>query len=92
VTDANVAELTATAKTAADHEALAAYYQAKAAEAAEKVEFHEAMLRSVRKAGSKQYSAMRPHCRTLIRSSRAAQESYEDLAEIETQLAKEAQK
>jgi type III secretory pathway component EscR len=94
VTDANVAELTATAKTAADHEALAAYYQEEAKEASAEAKFHENMLRrwSGPAPGKQSFNAMKPHCERLIKSYQEAAESYEALAKLHTQLAEEAQK
>jgi type III secretory pathway component EscR len=93
VTDANVAELTATAKTAADHEALAAYYRKEAKEASANAEFHENMLQRWNAAPGKQsFNAMKPHCQRLIDAYQEAAESYEALAKLHTQLAKEAQK
>jgi hypothetical protein len=94
VTDANVAELTETAKTAADHEALAAYYREEAKEALAQVEFHQKMARSgSRPAPGKQaFDSMKPHCERLVRSYQDAAESYEALAKLHEQLAKQASK
>jgi hypothetical protein len=94
VTDANVAELTATAKTAADHEAIAAYYQAEAKEALAQAERHEKMgRRGTRGAPGKQvFDAMKPHCERLVKSYQAAAESYEALAKLHEQQAKESEK
>jgi hypothetical protein len=94
VTDANVAELTATAKTAADHEAIAAYYQAEAKEASAEAEFHKKMGRRGTGAapGKQAFDAMKPHCDRLVKSYQAAAESYEALAKLHQQLAKEAGK
>lgn len=94
VTDANVAKLTATAKTAADHEAIAAYYQQEAKEALERVKLHENMLRTTGPAapGKQLFNSMKPHCERLIKAYQEAAEDYEALAELQLKLAKEAQK
>jgi len=95
VTDANVAELTAKAETAADHEAIAAYYRAEAKEALEQVKFHEAMAKrgtGPSAPGKQAFNAMKPHCENLIRAYQAAAENYEALAKLHDQLAKEAGK
>lgn len=92
VTDDNVAELTTTAKTAADHEALASYYEAKAEEASGKVELHKKMLARMSSSGGKPYTQMKPHCQRLIKAYQEAAEDYEALAKFQTELAKEAKK
>jgi hypothetical protein len=95
VTDANVAELTAKAETAADHEAIAAYYREEAKQALEQVKFHENMARrgtGPSAPGKQAFNAMKPHCDKLIRSYQQAAESYEALAKLHEQLAKEAGK
>lgn len=93
VTDANVAELTATAKTAADHEAIAAYYREEAKQASANAESHKRMLRrwDTSAPGKQSFNAMKPHCEKLIEAyQEEAAESYEALAKLHTQLAKEA--
>jgi hypothetical protein len=93
VTDADVAEKIAQAKTKADYEALAVYFRDKAGEAATKVAFHEKMLASaVKWESGKQQSYHHTHCRTLIRSARDSQGAYEDLATEYSRLAREAER
>ena len=90
VTDANLAEMSAKAKTKADHEALAAYFQEKAAEAGKTVELHQQMYRAVAAGGLKGQSGMEWHCRNAIRTARNLQEAYEELAAEHVRMASEA--
>jgi hypothetical protein len=83
----NLKQKIATAKTAADHKAIAAYYQAEAAKAKAKVTEHQEMLEAYKKAGfgtvSKTPNAPGTieHCNHLIKN-------YQDLAESLTMMAK----
>ena len=90
VTSANVAEKSALASTAADHEALAEYFAAEAKDAERRVALHEKMRN--RQRGGKYRFRMQHHCRTLIRAARAEQETYEDLVDLHKHLAAEAGK
>ena len=94
VTDENVAELSATATSAADQEALATYYQEKAKEASAEAELHEKMARrgSGAASGKQTFNAMKRHCQRLVQAYHEAAESYESLAKLHSQLAREAQK
>ena len=67
VTDDNVAEMNAEAKTKAEHEALAAYFQEKAAKAAKTAEVHEKMGRA--------RVAKRPLLRPQLQGELAASQS-----------------
>ncbi len=91
VTDQNVAERIASAKTAEDHHALAAYFKGQAAAAAGKVKEHEAMLASWQKttAGGS-LEVMRQHCKSAIAAQKKLQKDYEALAEAQEQAAKKA--
>ena len=90
VTAANVAQRIESAKTAADHQALAAYFSSQAAAAAEKVKEHEGMLTALKQ--TRMASVMAPHCNALIKSSKEAQKDYQKLAQEEENLAKQAGK
>jgi hypothetical protein len=91
VTDENVAERVASAQTAADHEALAAYFRAQAAAAGEKVKLHQNMLSSsAKKVAGKSWVSWEMHCQSLIRSYKNAQKEAEQLAADHERLAKEA--
>lgn len=89
VNDANAFERSATAATPADHEALVTYFRGKADTAGKEAEMHEKMLIAAQgAAGGKNYAAMQPHCKELIRANREAQKSYEGLANLHAELAK----
>ena len=88
VTAKNLKQKIMSAKTAADHKAIAAYYLAEAAKAKVKITEHEEMLQAYKKAGfgtvSKTLSAPGTieHCNHLVKN-------YQDLAESLTMMAKE---
>jgi len=88
VTDANVAEKSVSASTAADHQALAAYFRDKAAEESKKVAMHEDMLARMKGHGKPAKNFI-PHCNSLIHSARQSQEAYENLAKLHLEIAKE---
>ncbi len=91
VTDSDVAERIAQAKTKGDHQALATYFSAKAAEAGKTVELHEKMLASIKRWESGKSQAYHDvHCRALVRSARETQAEYKDLADEHARLAGEA--
>ena len=90
VTDANAFEKSATATTAADHEALAAYFRGKAEAAGKEAAHHKQMLTA--SMSGRNYAAMLPHCRALIQANSEAQKSYQDLANLHSELAKKAGK
>jgi hypothetical protein len=70
----------ASAKAPADYQALAAYFNAQAADAAAKVKSHEAMLVSLKSSGGKGAANFAPHCETLVTSFKEAQKQYQALA------------
>ena len=84
VTDANVVERIAQAKTPAEHQAIALYYKAQAADAAAKVKEHEAMVKAYGGTGSK---TMNRHCETLLKTYRAQQKDLEGLAKDHEDMA-----
>ena len=86
VTDANIVERITTMKTAADHQAIATYYQGKAAEAAAKVKEHEEMLKAY---GSK---TMDRHCQSLLQTYRTQKADFESLAKEHSEMAAAAAK
>ena len=90
VSDANAFEKSATASTAAEHEALATYFRAKAAQAGKEVDLHTKMLTA--SMNGKNYAAMQPHCKGLISANQEAQKSYEELATMHSGMAKGAGK
>ena len=90
VTEDNLAQKIETAKTAADHEAIAAFYQAKATASTEEAKRHEAMLASYKKIGGKMYQAWENHCKSLIQSYNKEAKDYEMLAKEHEKMAKAA--
>jgi len=95
ITDANVGQMMAVAKTPADHEALVAYFKGQAAIAAQKVKEHEAWLADLRKPGSlggKGAVSFADHCESLIASYRKQQKDYEAMAALHQNLAEETGK
>lgn len=90
VTDDNVAERVASAQTAADHEALAAYFRGEAAKAGEKAKVHEDMLNSLRKVGGRTWPSWKTHCENLIKRFKEAQKDAQELAAEHERMAKEA--
>lgn len=88
ITDGNVAEHIASAKTGADHQAIAGYYRTEAAAEGERVKLHEAMLASYKQGGGKPYQNMIDHCNTLLGQSRKLQKDYATMAEMHETLAK----
>lgn len=85
VTDDNVEQALASAKTAADHQALADYFKAKAAAANANVALHERMTK-VRH----QKEGWREHCNKLVAAYKEQAKDYEAMAAEEAKLAAEA--
>jgi hypothetical protein len=92
VTAANVSDHIASAKTAADHEAIAGYFRSEAAAEGERVKTHEAMLESYKKSSGKPYLVMIDHCKAAIAKSRDLEKEYSKMAELHGQMAKAAGK
>jgi hypothetical protein len=91
VTEGNVAERVAAAKTAPEHEAIAAFFKAQATAAGDKVKEHEAMLASWEKGTSgRSLSVMRQHCQDAIASYKKLQKDYTAMAAEQETLAKKA--
>jgi hypothetical protein len=87
VTEQNLTEKIAAAKTPADHEAIAAFYRSQAAAAAAKVKSHEAMMASYKTFG-KGGVGLADHCKTLIAKYKEAEKDYETMAAEHEALAK----
>ncbi len=69
------------AKTKADHEAIAAAYDAEAAAADRKIKLHEAMLSRYQTPGGKPYmAAMANHCKALIKEYTEAAKHKREMA------------
>ncbi len=77
------------AKTAADHEALAAFFKGEVAKQQEKIKQHEAMLKSYAKAPGKAGEEARHHCQTLIKLFQEQAQMYAAMAADHEKMAKE---
>ncbi len=89
ITDQNVDQMLAAAKTPEDHQALAAYFTAKAAAAGEQAKTHERMLNALQGQSKPPAASMwRSHCNNLIRTFRNQQDDYKSLAKVQETIAK----
>lgn len=84
VTDENVDAAVASAKTAADHQALAAYFTTKSDEALANVKTHERMAGVIRGKGGQTWEA---HCQSLIKTYKAQAKDYAALAKEQAAFA-----
>lgn len=91
VTSDSLAAAVESAKTAADYEALAAYYRKQAKEQDARAEMHEKMLPRFREFG-KQGATMdlSSHCKRIIEDARKLSDEYEAMAKMYDQMAKDA--
>ncbi len=89
VTDANVEQMVANAKTAQDHEAIAAYYDRAAAAADEQVKLHEHLLEGYKK--MPRFSTMAMHCDRMVRAYKSAAGENRALADEHRKMAKAAE-
>ena len=88
VTEAQIAA----ARTPADHEAIAAKYDAEAQAADEMVANHEAMAKAYKAVGAKGTQSMASHCNRLVAQYREAAKEYRALATEHRAMAKDAVK
>ncbi len=88
VTEAQIAA----ARTPADHEAIAAKYDAEAKAADEMVANHESMAKAYKAAGAKGTQSMASHCNRLVTQYREAAKEYRALATEHRAMAKAAVK
>ncbi len=86
----DIAAMIANAKTAADHEAIATYYDHEATAAKEHVAMHRSMLAAIKKQGGPGIAKwhMDKHCEELIREHEAAAKLYTEMAQAEREIAK----
>ncbi len=88
ITDDNVAERVGSAKTAEEHQALAAYFHTQAAAQAQAFKAHEAMMDTWQKAtAGRPLENMREHCKSAMSASRKLQRDYEAFAKEQEALA-----
>jgi len=85
VTDDNVVQQVQAAKTSADHQALADYFNAKASAATANAAKHESMT-GVSQHGSS--DVWRQHCGSLVKTFRTQAADYHALAKQQEKLAK----
>lgn len=89
--ETNIEQMIEQAKTPADHEALAAYYEKEAQAAKQKYELHKKMEAAYSKFPSlKQKSNILFHCDTLAKDYETMAKQYEMLAQIHKEMAKAA--
>jgi hypothetical protein len=91
--DAGILEKVQTAKTAADHEAIASYYDAQAAEAKKKADEHRRMADTYKAGGTSIGKGSGPvalpqHCQALARMFDDEAAHYRAMAETHRELAK----
>ena len=84
ITDDNVEAALAAAKTPADHQALAAYFTAKAKEAQTNVDTHKRMSSLFGGKGKQSWEA---HCHSLMKASEEQAKDYAALAKEQTAVA-----
>jgi hypothetical protein len=86
--------LIATAKTPAEHERIAAYYQAKAVDYLDQSKEHEAMVAAYKANGSlsndKNRASTIDHCQYFVTTFKALSDSSQDLAVMHERMASEA--
>jgi len=78
--DTNVEQMIENAKTPADHEAIAKYYDQQAAKANEQVQWHQKLLKAYM--ANPRFSTMQMHCSRLV-------DFYKNEAKENTKLAQE---
>lgn len=90
ITDDNLAQMTESAKTAADHQALAAYYQQEAAAAKKKAALHLNTADTYKKLKIAKPVGMVRMCKNVAAYWNKIAVEDENLAEAQTELAKQA--
>jgi len=91
--DMDIDKMIATAKTAADHQAIADYYKQEAKEAQEQADKHKKMAQqySMSSIGTQATKThFHEHCEALVRNYDAAAKEYNDLAKMHEEMAKAA--
>ena len=91
--DMDIDKMIATAKTAADHQAIADYYKQEAKEAQQQADKHKKMaqdygMASIGTQATKTH--FHQHCEGLVRSYESAAKEYNDLAKMHEEMAKAA--
>ena len=91
--DVDIDKMIASAKTAADHQAIADYYKQQAKEAQDQADKHKKMaqdygMASIGRQATKTH--FHQHCETLVRNYESAAKEYNDLAKMHEEMAKAA--
>ena len=91
--DVDIDKLIATAKTAADHQAIADYYKEQAKEAQAQADKHKKMaqeysMSSIGRQATKTH--FHQHCEALVRDYESAAKEYDGLAKAHEEMAKAA--
>lgn len=93
LTKKSVQKLVAEAKTAADHEKIAAFFEQEAVQFEAKRAEHEEMLRSYEKNRHlyhNKFPSMADHCRALIRNATGSRDKAAEMAKIHREIAMDA--
>jgi hypothetical protein len=86
-----IEKMIATAKSAADHEAIAAHYEREASDARAKAEQHKTMEGEYRNAGGPAAKERLPdHCARLVKEYQAQAKTYAAMAQAHRDLARTA--
>jgi hypothetical protein len=86
----NIEQMIAEAKTPADHEAIAAYYEKEAQEAHTKHAEHQKMEELYQKNPALNKSGFSFHCKQIALNYEKTAKDYEDLAKLHKEMAKTA--
>ncbi|HKF28413.1 MAG TPA: hypothetical protein VKB29_04250 [Candidatus Binataceae bacterium] len=90
VTDDNLSQSIANAKTAADHEAIAAYYDQEAADAKKKADLHRNVADTYQKLNIAKPVGMVNMCKGLVKYWDKVADQAKDLAKAHREMAKAA--
>ncbi len=83
----SVEQMITEAKTPADHEAIAAYYDKEAADAHERHAKHRQMAANYKKAGAQNKSGFSTHCRLIAARYEKTAKEFEALAKLHRDMA-----
>jgi hypothetical protein len=93
--EVDIDKMIATAKTAADHQAIADYYKQQAAEARSKADMHKKMAQQYSMSGIGNQATkthFHQHCEALVRSYQTQANEYDALAKAHHDMAAKAAK
>lgn len=83
--DQNIDQMIENAKTSADYQAIAAYYQQKGDEAQKELDWHEKLYKSYKE--NPRLSTMQMHCHRLIRIYKDQTKEFKVMADYYRQMA-----